>query len=391
MNLHEYQAKDLFARYGVTVPGGTVVRAVDEVDAAIEQLGGAAWVAKAQVHAGGRGKAGGVRMAQGREALREAVGVLLGGTLITHQTGPDGLPIHAVLIESLTDISRELYVSLLVDRTRRRVAVVASAAGGMDIEQVAAETPDRILTEYVHPAAGLQAWQGRRLGFALELDARQASAFAGLLGQLYRLLLDSDASLIEINPLVVTADGALLALDAKVNIDDNALYRQPELAAVRDATQEDPRESRAREHALNYIHLSGSVGCMVNGAGLAMATMDLIKLCGGEPANFLDVGGGATAARVTEAFKLILSDTRVKVVLVNIFGGIVRCDLIAEGILQAIREVDVSVPVVVRLEGTRAEEGRAMLAGSDMNVVAAAELADAAQKAVDLAGQGAAA
>jgi succinyl-CoA synthetase beta subunit len=391
MNLHEYQAKELFARYGVTVPGGVVVRSLDEVDAAAERLGGNAWMVKAQVHAGGRGKAGGVRKAEGLDALRDTVSALLGGTLATHQTGPEGLPIGALLIESLTDIRRELYVSLVVDRTRRRVAVIASAAGGMDIEQVAAETPEKILTVYANPAAGLQPWQGRLLGFQIGLDASQVNAFSRLLVNLYRMVLDTDASLVEINPLVVTGDGTLLALDAKINLDDNALYRQAELAGMRDVTQEDPREAKASEHSLNYIHLSGNIGCMVNGAGLAMATMDLIKLCGGEPANFLDVGGGATAERVTEAFKLILSDDSVGAVLVNIFGGIVRCDLIAEGILRAIREVDVRVPVVVRLEGTRAEEGRAMLADSNLNVVAASELAEAAERVVELAGKGVAA
>ncbi len=391
MNLHEYQAKELFARYGVTVPGGVVVRSLDEVDAAAERLGGNAWMVKAQVHAGGRGKAGGVRKAEGLDALRDTVSALLGGTLATHQTGPEGLPIGALLIESLTDIRRELYVSLVVDRTRRRVAVIASAAGGMDIEQVAAETPEKILTVYANPAAGLQPWQGRLLGFQIGLDASQVNAFSRLLVNLYRMVLDTDASLVEINPLVVTGDGTLLALDAKINLDDNALYRQAELAGMRDVTQEDSREAKASEHSLNYIHLSGNIGCMVNGAGLAMATMDLIKLCGGEPANFLDVGGGATAERVTEAFKLILSDDSVGAVLVNIFGGIVRCDLIAEGILRAIREVDVRVPVVVRLEGTRAEEGRAMLADSNLNVVAASELAEAAERVVELAGKGVAA
>lgn len=393
MNLHEYQAKELFARYGVAVPSGVVVRSLDDLESAAARLGGDAWMVKAQVHAGGRGKAGGVRKAQGREALRDTVSALLGTRLATHQTAPEseGLPINALLIESLSDIRRELYLSLLLDRGRRRVAVIASASGGMDIEQVAAEAPDKIFTAYANPAAGLQPWQGRRLGFALGLEAAQVSAFATLLGRLYRLLLDTDASLVEINPLVVTRDGTLLALDAKLNLDDNALYRQPDLAALRDVTQEDAREARAREHSLNYIHLSGNIGCMVNGAGLAMATMDLIKLCGGAPANFLDVGGGATAERVTEAFKLILSDAKVNAVLVNIFGGIVRCDLIAEGILRAIREVDVRVPVVVRLEGTRSEEGRAMLAGSDLNVVAAEDLAKAARRAVELAGEGVAA
>lgn len=382
MNLHEFQAKALFREHGIPVPEGVALDSASGVDSAVKTLGGDAWVVKAQVHAGGRGKAGGVRKVDGVEALRQAVQDLLGGRLATHQTGPEGLPINHVLVESLTDISRELYLSLLVDRARRRVAIMASAAGGMDIETVAAETPDKIVTLHVDPAAGFMPYQGRRVAFALGLEGPQVSALVKLLSRLYTLFLESDASLVEINPLVVTGSGDLIALDAKINLDDNALYRRPKLAEMRDATQEDEREARAREHELNYVRLDGNIGCMVNGAGLAMATMDLIKLHGGEPANFLDVGGGTTAARVTEAFKLILSDDAVKAVFVNIFGGIVRCDLIAEGIINAVKEVHVTVPVVVRLEGTNVEKGRQMLADSGLNITPAESLTDGAKEAV---------
>jgi len=299
-----------------------------------------------------------------------------------HQTGPAGLPINTVLVESLTDIGRELYLSLLVDRARRRVAIMASAAGGMDIETVAAESPEKIITLHVDPAAGYMPYQGRRVAFALGLEGPQVSALVKLLGQLYRLFVDSDASLVEINPLVVTKTGELIALDAKINLDDNGLYRHQALAELRDETQEDAREARAREHELNYVRLDGNIGCMVNGAGLAMATMDLIKLHGGEPANFLDVGGGTTAARVAEAFKLILSDEAVKAVFVNIFGGIVRCDLIAEGIINAVKEVHVTVPVVVRLEGTNVDQGKQMLAESGLNIITAESLTDGARRVV---------
>jgi succinyl-CoA synthetase beta subunit len=389
MHLHEYQAKSLLAEHGVRVPPGVPVHAVNEVDQALATLGGEAWVVKAQVHAGGRGKAGGVKLVKDPDAVHAAVSGLLGTTLVTHQTGPEGLPIDTVLIESATGIARELYLSLLVDRARRRVAIMASAEGGMDIEEVAAETPEKIHTLHVHPVAGLQPYLGRRLGFALGLEPAQVGEFVKLLGGLYRVFTESDASLLEINPLVVTSDGHLLALDAKVNLDDNAVYRHPRLAELRDIRQEDEREARAHEHALNYIRLDGNIGCMVNGAGLAMATMDLIKLQGGEPANFLDVGGGTTAERVAEAFKLILSDPKVQGVLVNIFGGIVRCDLIAEGIIQAVREVQITVPVVVRLEGTNVERGRELLAESGLNITAVEDLTDAARQVVAAVGAGA--
>jgi succinyl-CoA synthetase beta subunit len=386
MNLHEFQAKALFREHGIPVPEGVAMDRASGVEAAVETLGGDAWVVKAQVHAGGRGKAGGVRRVEGVKALRDAVEDLLGSRLVTHQTGAEGLPVNHVLVESLTGISRELYLSLLVDRARRRVAIMASAAGGMDIETVAAETPEKIITLHVDPAAGFMPYQGRRVAFALGLEGPQVSALVKLLARLYTLFMDADASLVEINPLVVTDGGELVALDGKINLDDNALYRHEKLAGMRDATQEDEREARAREHELNYVRLDGSIGCMVNGAGLAMATMDLIKLHGGEPANFLDVGGGTTAARVTEAFKLILSDDSVKAVFVNIFGGIVRCDLIAEGIINAVKEVHVTVPVIVRLEGTNVEQGRKLLADSGLDITPAESLTDGAQKAVAAAG-----
>lgn len=385
MHLHEYQAKELFTRYGIPVPKSQLVRHVEEIDLAARLIGGKAWVVKAQVHAGGRGKSGGVRRVDGLDALRKTVTSLLGSHLVTSQTGSAGLPVSAVLIEALTDIQQELYLSLLVDRSRRRIAVMTSNVGGMEIEAVALKNPDLVLTTHAHPAAGLQAWQGRLLGFKLGLSADQSRQFSKLLSPLYQLFIDIDATMIEINPLVVTAKGELLALDAKLNLDDNALYRHQDLAAWDDKTQAEPAEVAAQSHGLNYIRLDGDIGCMVNGAGLAMATMDLIKLSGGQPANFLDVGGAATASRVAEAFKLILSDSHIRALLVNIFGGIVRCDLIAEGVVQAIRDVSVNVPVVVRLEGTNAELGREVLNESGLNVLPATDLADAAKLAVSAA------
>jgi len=382
MHLHEYQAKQLFADYGVPVPTGRMVESVKDAAAAAKALGGERWVVKAQVHAGGRGKAGGVRLVDGVDALETAARELLGSRLQTRQTGSPGLPIHRLLVEGGVDIQRELYLSLLVDRASERVVVMASAAGGMDIEEVATSDPGAILTEAIHPAVGLQAYQCRNLAFGLGLAGEQIKAFTRLLGGLYRLFEQQDASLVEINPLVVTGAGELLALDAKLDVEDNALYRHPRLADLRDPTQEDEKERAASEHGLNYITLDGNIACMVNGAGLAMATMDLIKLHGGDPANFLDVGGGATAQRVAEAFKLILSDSKVRAILVNIFGGIVRCDLIAEGIIQAVREVGVDLPVVVRLEGTNVEQGKAMLAESGLSIIAADGLTDAAEKVV---------
>jgi succinyl-CoA synthetase beta subunit len=388
MNLHEFQAKQLFERYQIPISRGIVAATAEEARRAAVELGGDRWVVKAQVHAGGRGKAGGVvTVASAEEAAVEA-GRLLGSRLVTRQSGTGGLPVDCVLMEVPTEIARELYLGALVDRETRRVVFMASAAGGMDIEEVAAKTPERILVTHVHPAVGLQPWQCRRVGFGIGLDAVQIKSLQVLMQGLYRLFTECDASLVEINPLVVSSGGELIALDAKINLDDNALARHPDLAALRDLSQEDPREAEAKAHELSYISLEGNIGCMVNGAGLAMATMDLVKLHGGEPANFLDVGGGTTAERVAEAFKLILSDPKVKAVLVNIFGGIVRCDLIASGIMQAVREVQVSVPVVVRLEGTNATQGLTMLAQSNLPIATAGDLREAAQQVVAAARRG---
>jgi succinyl-CoA synthetase beta subunit len=388
MNLHEYQAKEVFRSYGIPVPAGKVAGTPAQAVEAAQALGGAVWVVKAQVHAGGRGKAGGVKLAREIDTVRTAAERMLGKPLVTQQTGPAGLPVERVYVESGSDIARELYLSITLDRERGRVAFIASVAGGMDIEAVAHETPDKILTATVHPAAGFGAHQARELAFGLGLAGAQVGQFQALAAALYRLYLEKDLSLVEINPLIVTREGALVALDAKINIDDNALFRHPELAKLRDASQEDPMERRALEHELNYVSLDGNIACMVNGAGLAMATMDLIKLHGGRPANFLDVGGGATSERVTAAFELILSNSRVRAVLVNIFGGIVRCDLIADGVINAIKHVGVQVPVVVRLEGTNADKAREMLASSGLKITPAADLTDAARKVVALAAKG---
>lgn len=382
MNLHEYQSKQLFREVNIPVPDGILVTKVDQATAIFNRFRDTGCVVKAQVHAGGRGKAGGVRIAVTEQEVVDAIQQLLGQKLTTPQTGAEGLPINALYVEPLAAITHEYYLGILIDRAREQISIIASEAGGMSIEDVAANTPEKIYTEYVDPTVGLQAYQTRNLAFKMGLPVAQLRAFSTLLLSLYRLFLDKDASLIEINPLVTTADGHLLALDAKFNVDDSALFRQKSLAQLRDRTQEDAREVEASEHQLNYIHLEGDIGCMVNGAGLAMATMDLIKLEGGEPANFLDVGGGTTAERVAAAFKLILSDRQIKAVLVNIFGGIVRCDLIAMGIIQAIEEVNIEVPVVIRLEGTRAAEGRALLAESGLDVITVQSLATAARQVV---------
>ena len=382
MNLHEFQAKQLFAEFGVPVPDGRVVASAEQARRAASELGGARWVVKAQVHAGGRGKAGGVALVDSADDVADAAGRMLGSRLVTKQTGEPGLPINQVLVEKTSNIARELYLSALVDRQARRVLFMGSVAGGMNIEEVAAETPEKLFTLHVDPVAGLQPYQCRRMAFALGLEGAQVRQLSVIMHGLYGLFTGKDASLVEINPLVVTSDGDLIALDAKLNLDDNALIRHPDLVALRDVTQEDEREAKAREHDLNYISLDGTIGCMVNGAGLAMATMDLVQLHGGEPANFLDVGGGTTAERVAEAFKLILSDTKVRAVLVNIFGGIVRCDLIAEGIISAVREVGIEVPVVVRLEGTNAELGLKMLDESGLALDTASDLTEAAEKVV---------
>ena len=385
MNLHEFQSKRLFAGYKIPVPHGIAVETADEARDAATEMGGDRWVVKAQAHTGGRGKAGGVVVATSADEVATEAGRMLSNRLVTKQTGEAGLPVSFILVEEPSDIQRELYLSVLVDRETRKILIMASQAGGMNIEEVAEETPEKILTTTIDPAAGLQGYQCRQLGFGLGLEGDQMKQFAKLLSGLVTLFEQEDCSLVEINPLIVNGEGNLVALDAKINLDSNALYRHADLLEMRDISQEDAREAAAAEHDLNYITLDGNIGCMVNGAGLAMATMDVVKLHGGLPANFLDVGGGTTAARVAEAFKIILSDDKVKAVLVNIFGGIVRCDLIAEGIITAVKELGLEVPVVVRLEGTNAEKGREMLSSSGLNLIAAAGLTEAAQKVVEAA------
>lgn len=385
MNLHEHQAKHLFTQYGIAVPDGRVVATVEQARDAAESLGGDGWVVKAQVHTGGRGKAGGVKRVKGVSELEAAAQSLLGSKLVTRQTGDQGLPIHSLLVEALSAFKEELYLSALIDRASKKVVFMASPAGGMDIEEVAKEQPEKIFTIAIDPVVGLMPYQCRQIGFAMELSKTGIANLTKVMMSLYRLFLDKDLSLIEINPLVITAEDSFIALDAKINIDDNALYRQTSLAQLRDPTQEDEREHQAQQLDLNYVTLHGDIGCMVNGAGLAMATMDIIKLHGGEPANFLDVGGGITADRVVEAFKLVVSDSNVKTILVNIFGGIVRCDLIAEGIIQAMQEVALRIPVVVRLQGTNVEKGLQLLDDSGLAVITAEDLTDAAIKVVKAA------
>lgn len=386
MNLHEYQSKKLFSEYGLPVSEGVACATADEAVAATEQIGGDGWVVKAQVHAGGRGKAGGVKLAKSREEIREFADKWLGQRLVTFQTDSNGQPVNRILVESLTEIDQELYLGAVMDRGTRRVVFMASTEGGVEIEKVAAETPEKILKATIDPLVGAQPYQGRELAFALGLKGEQIKQFTRIFLGLAKLFEDRDLALIEINPLVITGEGNLHCLDAKVGADGNALYRQKELAEMRDLSQEDEREAHAAEWDLNYVALDGSIGCMVNGAGLAMGTMDIIKLHGGQPANFLDVGGGATKERVGEAFKIILSDDTVKAVLVNIFGGIVRCDMIAEGIIGAVEQVGVTVPVVVRLEGNNADNGRSKLADSGLNIIAASSLSEAAEKVVAASG-----
>jgi succinyl-CoA synthetase beta subunit len=382
MNLHEYQAKQLFASYDLPVPKGEVAYHVDDALQVASQLSTPRWVVKAQVHAGGRGKAGGVKLVSTKEELAAVAKSLLGTRLVTYQTDAHGQPVNALLIEETCDIDRELYLGAVVDRSTRRIVFMASTEGGVEIEKVAEETPEKIFKIIVDPLVGVMPFQCRETAFKLGLKDDQIKQFTHLMLGLGKMFEDCDLSLLEINPLVVTKAGQLICLDGKINIDGNALYRQPKLKAMRDVSQEDARENRASDWELNYIPLDGTIGCMVNGAGLAMATMDVIKLHGGEPANFLDVGGGATKERVSEALKIIVSDEKVKGILVNIFGGIVRCDLIADGILAAVKEVDVKIPVVVRLEGNNAQLGADILNKSDLNVIAATGLTDAAKKIV---------
>ena len=382
MNLHEYQAKQLLAKYNIPVPNSEVAWNADEASTNAANLGCKRWVVKAQVHAGGRGKAGGVRIVDTREELVQVTQELLGTRLVTYQTDSRGQPVNQVLIEEPCDIARELYLGAVIDRAEQRLVFMVSTEGGVEIEKVAAETPEKIITQTVDPLVGVQPYQAREMGFKHGLNVDQIKQFTQLLIQFGKLFVKCDLALLEVNPLVVTGEGKLLCLDAKITIDSNALYRQPELRAMRDSSQEDERENRAHDWDLSYIALDGDIGCMVNGAGLAMATMDLIKLHGGNPANFLDVGGGATKERVTEAFKIILSDENVNGILVNIFGGIVRCDLIADGIIGAVADVGVEVPVVVRLEGNNAELGSKKLSESGLNIIAPETLTEAAQQIV---------
>ncbi|MEO8671028.1 MAG: ADP-forming succinate--CoA ligase subunit beta [Tahibacter sp.] len=382
MNFHEYQAKELFAEYGIAVPAGRVAASPEAAVEAARALGGEQWMVKAQIHAGGRGKAGGVKFCKSLDDVKTAAAGMLGKNMTTYQSAGRGLPVNLVLISEANDIVKELYLSVLVDRATKAVTFIASSEGGVEIEKVAEETPEAIQTLDVNFVQGLQPYQCRKLGFALGLSAKHVNQLTKMMLGLYKLFNEQDLALVELNPLAIIGSGDLMALDGKVNSDDNAEFRHPRLAQMRDESQEDAAEAIAVKHNLNYVTMDGDIGCMVNGAGLAMATMDVIKLAGGEPANFLDVGGGATKERVSEAFKLILSSDKVKAILVNIFGGIVRCDMIAEGIIAAVKEVGVKIPVVVRLEGTNVEKGRELLAGSGLKITPAIDLNDAAQKAV---------
>ena len=382
MNIHEYQAKQVLKQFGVAVPQGYVAFSADEAVTAAEKLGGPVWVVKAQIHAGGRGKGGGVTVVKSIDEVRSEAERMLGMTLVTHQTGPEGKEVGRIYIEEGSDIARELYLSALVDRATSRISFIASTEGGMDIEEVAEKTPEKILTISVDPASGISGHHGRQIAYALGLEGDQVKQAVNMIGNLYQAVVEKDMSLLEINPLVVTGAGDLICLDAKVNFDSNALYRQPDIVELRDLAEEDPAEIEASKYDLSYIKLDGKIGCMVNGAGLAMATMDIIKLYGSEPANFLDVGGGATKEKVTEAFKIILSDDNVEGILVNIFGGIMRCDIIAEGVVAAAKELSLDVPLVVRLEGTNVELGKEIMANSGLPIIAADDLNDAAEKIV---------
>jgi len=385
MNLHEYQAKALFARYGIAVPEGRLATSAEQARAMAKEIGGNKFVVKAQVHAGGRGKVGGVKLVEGFDAVEEAARKMIGTRLVTKQTDAKGLPVNSVWVEKPSAIARELYVSALVDRTLERIIFMASPEGGMDIEEVAEKHPDKIKSITVHPAAGLQPFQCRELAFFMDLNKEQSEQFTKTLMGIYKIIIECDASMVEINPMIVTQEGNIFTLDAKLNFDENALYRQKAIAEQRDLSQEDERERTAQQFDLNYVSLEGNIGCMVNGAGLAMATMDIVKLHGGAPANFLDVGGGATTERVTNAFKLITSAPDVKAIFVNIFGGIVRCDLIAEGIIEATKQVGLKIPVVARLQGTNMEKGRELLEKSGLKITPVSDLTEAAKTVVALA------
>jgi succinyl-CoA synthetase beta subunit len=382
MNIHEYQAKGLMTKFGVAVPRGAVAYTPEEAEAAARNLGGAVWAVKAQIHAGGRGKAGGVKIAKSPEEVRALAQKMLGMTLVTKQTGPQGRIVKRIYVEAGCDIRRELYLGMLIDRATSRITVMASAEGGVEIEEVAARSPEKILKVVIDPVTGLMPHHARRLAYGLGLEGSQVGSAVKFMSAMYSAFVSLDASVVEINPLIVTGAGDVLALDAKMNFDDNALFRQKEVSELRDEDEEDPSEVEAGRHGLNYIKLDGNIGCLVNGAGLAMATMDIIKLYGGAPANFLDVGGGATKERVTTAFKIILSDPHVEGILVNIFGGIMRCDVIAEGVVAAAREIGLQVPLVVRLEGTNVELGKKILRESNLPILSADNLADAAEKVV---------
>ncbi|WP_374720549.1 ADP-forming succinate--CoA ligase subunit beta [Parageobacillus toebii] len=384
MNIHEYQAKEILRNYGVSVPNGRVAFTVEEAVEAAKELGSPVCVVKAQIHAGGRGKAGGVKVAKSLDEVRTYASELLGKVLVTHQTGPEGKEVKRLLIEEGCDIKKEYYIGLVVDRATSRVVLMGSEEGGTEIEEVAAKTPEKIFKEYIDPAVGLQAFQARRLAFNINIPKELVNQAAKFMMGLYQVFVEKDCSIAEINPLVVTGDGKVMALDAKLNFDSNALYRHKDILEYRDLDEEDPKEVEASKYDLNYIALDGNIGCMVNGAGLAMATMDIIKYYGGEPANFLDVGGGATAEKVTEAFKIILSDPNVKGIFVNIFGGIMKCDVIASGIVEATKQVGLNLPLVVRLEGTNVELGKKILQESGLNITAADSMADGAQKIVEL-------
>jgi succinyl-CoA synthetase beta subunit len=386
LKIHEYQAKSVLARFGVPVPRGEVIFNAAEAAAVAERLGGSVVVVKAQIHAGGRGKGGGVKLAKSPDEAERIAKQMIGMTLVTHQTGPEGRKVGRVLIEQGVQIERELYLSMLIDRAAGQPVVIASADGGMDIEEVAATHPEKILREHIDPATGVIPFQARKLAFGMGLEAGPAGKMVKLLESMYRAFLDTDASMIEINPLILTKTGDLLALDAKVTFDDNALYRHPDLRELRDLSEEDPLEVEASKFSLNYIRLDGNIGCMVNGAGLAMATMDIIKLAGGEPANFLDVGGGASAEQIKNAFRILMADRNVKAVFINIFGGILRCDILAAGVIAAVKELGVPVPIVIRMEGTNVEEGKRMLRESGLNFTTADSMSEGAERVVALAG-----